>query len=111
MPSPPSPEPGPALPAAACPPDRAAVVHRVCSMAAAVAIIMTANAMSSTAPGRTPPTTPPRAAPAMPAAPKTRPVRQRTRPARACIATETSDVVPTTSREPAIASFGSMPAT
>jgi hypothetical protein len=47
----------------------------------------------------------------MPAAPKTSPVRQRTRPARACPTTLTAAVTPTTTSEAAIASFASMPAT
>ena len=80
-------------------------------MATDVATIMAAKAMSRIWPGMCPPSRPPAKAPAMPAAPKIRPVRHITRPPRAWLNTLTAEVTPTTNREAAIASLASNPAT
>jgi hypothetical protein len=80
-------------------------------MAMEVASIIAAKAIMSTMPGSRFPIRPPPKAPAMPAAPKTRPVRHLPRPFRAWVAALTSDVTPTTKRDVVIASFGSNPAT
>lgn len=79
--------------------------------AVAVTIIMAANRIMSTAPGMKPPRIPPAKAPAMPAAPNSRLVFQRTLPARACPIMPTALVVPTMNSEAAIAARGSMPST
>src|SRR6185312_3976624 len=60
---------------------------------------------------RCPPISPPARAPVMPAAPNSRPVRQRTRPARAWPTALTAEVAPTTTSEAVIASAVGMPAT
>ena len=81
------------------------------SMLTAVATIMRAKAIISKAPGRWPPTKPPRKAPTMPAAPKTTPVRHRTLPARVWAKVLISEVTPTMNNDAAMASLGSVPAT
>lgn len=86
-------------------------VRRPRIIAAAVASIMSANATSKTVPGMNSAIRPPAYAPAIPAAPNSRPVRQRTRAARACAINATALVVPTTSRDVAMASLASIPAT
>ena len=81
------------------------------SMAMAVAIIMMANPISRTLPGMNRASRPPPYAPAMPAAPKIRPVRHCTLPARACEIAPIALVTPTTNSEVAMACLASIPAT
>lgn len=80
-------------------------------MAKAVAAIISANPASSAAVGRRGPTRPPPYAPAIPARPKTSPVRHRMRPARAWPTALTTLVTPTTNRDMAIADLAGTPAT
>ena len=70
-----------------------------------------ANEPSSTPPDTYPASRPPAYAPAIPAAPKTSPVRHRTRPWRAWGTRLTRLVTPTMNSEPAAAWCGVHPAT
>ncbi len=92
-------------------PSSAGAPRRPRSIATDVAIIVSANAIISTVLGMCPPRSPPRKAPAIPAAPKLTPVRHRTRPARAWLTAPTAEVTPTTTSEAAIASLAGSPAT